>query len=219
MQELQVSARVQLAALNQASSRYIVCPLQHFVQAQQQQLKELFHSIVDTQARLDEQPRFTEAVKESLVFARTGGEKNAGLWGSIVLWQQFLEQRNALVGQRMQRDIQKQVVEYLKENTIQEELVNSRGEATELCVANLLAVALAPDSTEHTAENAEEQKQEQKQKRTKLLTPPARAGLLAGVNGAKAESELNELSTKSFRCWSGALVWETIFAIRTMQFK
>jgi len=45
-----------------------------------------------------------------------------------VLWQQFLESRTQVMGQKMQREIQKGVVEFLKENSIQEELVNPRGE-------------------------------------------------------------------------------------------
>ena len=37
-----------------------------------------------------------------------------GLWGTVLLWQNFLEQRAAVMGQKMQREIQKQVVEFLK---------------------------------------------------------------------------------------------------------
>ena len=50
------------------------------------------------------------------------------MWGTVALWQQFLEQRAAVMGQKMQRDIQKGVVAYLKTNSLQDELVNARGE-------------------------------------------------------------------------------------------
>ena len=43
----------------------------------------------------------------------------AGLWATVALWQQFLEQRAAVMGQKMQRDIQKGVVSYLKSNSLQ----------------------------------------------------------------------------------------------------
>ncbi len=111
-----------------------------------------FANLVDVQAKLNEEPRFTASVKGTLSFARgeeprpaarpTGegdesgddGEESEeekvekGLWGTILLWQQFLEQRMQVVGQKMQREIQRQVVEYLKEGSIAEEMINSRGE-------------------------------------------------------------------------------------------
>ena len=42
------------------------------------------------------------------------GSEDKGLGGTVVLWQQFLEQRASVVGQKMQRDIQKEVVTFLK---------------------------------------------------------------------------------------------------------
>jgi len=45
-----------------------------------------------------------------------------------VLWQQFLEQRASVTGQKMQREIQKGVMAYLKNNEINSDKVNSRGE-------------------------------------------------------------------------------------------
>ena len=50
------------------------------------------------------------------------------MWGTVVLWQQFLEQRASVVGQKMQREIQKEVVTFLKSNTIDADKVNARGE-------------------------------------------------------------------------------------------
>jgi len=91
-------------------------------------LRELFHDLVDVQASLGEEPRFTEAVKETLAFGRGTGAEDKGLWGTVVLWQQFLEQRASVTGQKMQREIQKEVVSYLKNNEIDSEKVNSRGE-------------------------------------------------------------------------------------------
>ena len=44
------------------------------------------------------------------------------MWGTILLWQQFLEQRAQVVGQKMQREIQKEVVTYLKSNKIDNSL-------------------------------------------------------------------------------------------------
>jgi len=90
--------------------------------------EKLFLDIVDTQANLNEEPRFTQAVKNGLSFGVGTGAEDKGLWGTIMLWQQFLESRTQVMGQKMQREIQKQVVDFLKENSIQEELVNGRGE-------------------------------------------------------------------------------------------
>ena len=50
------------------------------------------------------------------------------MWGTVVLWQQFLEQRASVTGQKMQREIQKEVMSYLKNNEINSDKVNSRGE-------------------------------------------------------------------------------------------
>ncbi|KAL1530920.1 hypothetical protein AB1Y20_001811 [Prymnesium parvum] len=90
--------------------------------------QKLFLDIVDTQASLGEEPRFTQAVKNGLSFSKGSGPEDKGLWGTIVLWQQFLESRTQVMGQKMQREIQKGVVEFLKDNKIQEDLVSPRGE-------------------------------------------------------------------------------------------
>ncbi|KAL3922120.1 MAG: hypothetical protein SGPRY_004676 [Prymnesium sp.] len=76
--------------------------------------EKLFLDIVDTQASLGEEPRFTQAVKNGLSFTKGTGAEDKGLWGTIVLWQQFLESRTQVMGQKMQREIQKRVVEFLK---------------------------------------------------------------------------------------------------------
>ena len=91
-------------------------------------LRSLFNELVDVQAALGEEPRFTDAVKETLQFTRGSDKDNRGLWGTVLLWQQFLEQRASVVGQKMQREIQREVVAFLKDNTIDGEKVNSRGE-------------------------------------------------------------------------------------------
>jgi len=97
--------------------------------------QKLFEELVDVQSSLGEEPRFTEAVKSTLSFTRGSGSEDKtysgddkGLWGTVVLWQQFLEQRASVVGQKMQREIQKEVVSFLKSNTIDQDKVNSRGE-------------------------------------------------------------------------------------------
>jgi len=91
-------------------------------------VRKTFEEMVDTQNRLGEEPRFTDAVKGTLSFGRGSGTEDRGLWGTIVLWQQFLEQRTGVLGQKMQREIQKTVVSFLKSNKIDEGLINSRGE-------------------------------------------------------------------------------------------
>ena len=87
-----------------------------------------FIELVEVQTKLGEEPRFTEAVKTNLLLGPGTGPEDRGLWGTVALWQQFLEQRAAVMGQKMQRDIQKGVVTYLKTNSLQDELVNARGE-------------------------------------------------------------------------------------------
>ena len=91
-------------------------------------LRELFSDLVDVQASLGEEPRFTEAAAAAAEFGRGSGSEDKGLWGTVVLWQQFLEQRASVVGSKMQREIQKEVVSYLKNNEIDSGKVNSRGE-------------------------------------------------------------------------------------------
>jgi len=92
------------------------------------ELRTLFEGLVDMQADLSEEPRFTEAVKGTLAFSPGTGKEDKGLWGTIVLWQQFLEQRAQVVGNKMQKEIQAQVIEFLQNNEQGSELVNSRGE-------------------------------------------------------------------------------------------
>jgi len=96
--------------------------------AAEKAVEDAFLELVRVQADLGEEPRFTEAVKSSLVLGPGRSEEDKGLWQTIALWQQFLEQRTAVLGQKMQRDIQKGVVTYLKDNALQEDLVNARGE-------------------------------------------------------------------------------------------
>lgn len=92
------------------------------------ELERVFCQLVDMQASLSEEPRFTEAVKGTLAFDSGTGVDDKGLWGTIQLWQQFLEQRAQVVGNKMQKEIQSQVVDYLKKNQLGNDLVNSRGE-------------------------------------------------------------------------------------------
>jgi len=113
------------------------------LQQKQEEAKQLFWDLVDAQTRLDEQPRFTESVKNSISFkacdpdafmsriSSSGGRtkldiKERGLWGTIVLWQQFLEQRSAVVGQKMEKDIQSKILEYLKKEGLIKKLASSR---------------------------------------------------------------------------------------------
>lgn len=96
--------------------------------AEEAAAEELFVSLVDAQKSLGEEPRFTDAVKGSLSFARGTSPSDRGLWGTIGLWQQFLEQRTQVLGQKMQREIQSGVASYLSDNSLREDLVNARGE-------------------------------------------------------------------------------------------
>jgi len=91
-------------------------------------VSSLFIELVGMQKELGEEPRFTEAVKGRLSFSTGSGEDDKGLWGTILLWQQFLEQRTAVLAQRMQREIQQSVATYLQQNSIRQELVNAKGE-------------------------------------------------------------------------------------------
>lgn len=91
-------------------------------------VEDIFLDLVNLQADLGEEPRFTEAVKSSLSMGLGNSTEDKGLWGTIMLWQQLLEQRSAVLGQKMQRDIQKGIISYLKDNDLSENLVNSRGE-------------------------------------------------------------------------------------------
>jgi len=91
-------------------------------------VEDIFLDLVNLQADLGVEPRFTEAVKSSLEMGLGTSTEDKGLWGTIMLWQQLLEQRSAVLGQKMQRDIQKGIITYLKENELSEKLVNSRGE-------------------------------------------------------------------------------------------
>lgn len=94
----------------------------------EEEVRTLFCELVDMQGSLGEEPRFTEAVKTTLSFGQGSGTEDKGLWGTIQLWQQFLEQRAQVIGNKMQKEIQKQVIDFLKNNEIGTELVNARGE-------------------------------------------------------------------------------------------
>lgn len=97
-------------------------------EVEESSLKDLFNALVDVQAAIGEEPRFTEAVKGTIDFTAGSSTEDKGLWGTVVLWQQFLEQRASVTGQKMQREIQKEVMAYLKNNEINSDKVNSRGE-------------------------------------------------------------------------------------------
>jgi len=92
------------------------------------ELRKLFEELVDMQGSLGEEPRFTNAVKGTLAFGAGSGKEDKGLWGAIVLWQQFLEQRAQVVGNKMQKEIQKQVVDFLQKSDGGADLVNAKGE-------------------------------------------------------------------------------------------
>merc|ERR1719353_2868097 len=100
--------------------------------AAEEKAKAQFLELVDAQIEMEEEPRFTEAVKAILAFDRGGDymkdKDDKGLWGTIQIWQQFLEQRAQVVGNKMQREIQKEVMDYLKNNEIDSNKVNARGE-------------------------------------------------------------------------------------------
>lgn len=66
----------------------------------EEQVKTLFCELVDMQGSLGEEPRFTEAVKTTLKFGVGSGTDDKGLWGTIQLWQQFLEQRAQVIGSK-----------------------------------------------------------------------------------------------------------------------
>jgi Lon protease-like protein len=70
----------------------------------------------------------TQRVKGLLNFERGTSEDEKGVWGTALLWQQFLEQRMTVVANRMQKEIQQEVMAYLKTNSIDSDKVNSRGE-------------------------------------------------------------------------------------------
>ena len=55
--------------------------------AAEAEARKVFEEMVDTQARLGEEPRFTEAVKGTVNFGRGSGTDDTGLWGCVVLWQ------------------------------------------------------------------------------------------------------------------------------------
>ena len=54
--------------------------------AAEAEARKVFEEMVDTQARLGEEPRFTEAVKGTVNFGRGSGTDDTGLWGCVVLW-------------------------------------------------------------------------------------------------------------------------------------
>ena len=90
-------------------------------------LRELFSDLVDVQASSARSRALPRRQGGGRVW-RGSGSEDKGLWGTVVLWQQFLEQRASVVGSKMQREIQKEVVSYLKNNEIDSGKVNSRGE-------------------------------------------------------------------------------------------
>eukprot|EP00747_Dinoflagellata_sp_TGD_P169202 gnl/TRDRNA2_/TRDRNA2_197569_c0_seq1.p1 gnl/TRDRNA2_/TRDRNA2_197569_c0~~gnl/TRDRNA2_/TRDRNA2_197569_c0_seq1.p1 ORF type:complete len:452 (-),score=77.71 gnl/TRDRNA2_/TRDRNA2_197569_c0_seq1:94-1449(-) len=80
-------------------------------------LRQLFEDLVDVQEKLGEEPRFSQEVKARFNFTKGTGKDDRGLWGAIVLWQTFLEQRGTVIQQRMQREIQNEVFKFFFNST------------------------------------------------------------------------------------------------------
>lgn len=92
----------------------------------EQELRQLFFDLVDAQVNLGEEPRFTEAVRSVLDFTCGTGEDEKGLWGAVILWQQFLTQRTLTVREKMQNDIQSEISNFLKSNSLDSDRTSKR---------------------------------------------------------------------------------------------
>lgn len=79
-------------------------------------VRKLFHDVVDLQGKLQEDPRLHEEVKTDLTFSRGTSVKDQGLWGISRLWQAFLEERDSLMNDKMQQEVESEVVEYFSSN-------------------------------------------------------------------------------------------------------
>ena len=76
------------------------------------QIKDSFAALVNKQHELEEDVRFTKGSVRSLAVA-PGANEN-GLWMTIRLWQNFIEQRLISTQNEMQRDFQEKLIEFLK---------------------------------------------------------------------------------------------------------
>lgn len=89
---------------------------------------KLFQDLINTQAELKESPRFSEQVKANLTFARATSSEDRGLWGTISMWQKFMEQRQMVINRKMQRDMSDKIGNFIKSKGIDFEQLKVRGQ-------------------------------------------------------------------------------------------
>eukprot|EP00746_Dinoflagellata_sp_MGD_P087762 gnl/MRDRNA2_/MRDRNA2_34784_c0_seq1.p1 gnl/MRDRNA2_/MRDRNA2_34784_c0~~gnl/MRDRNA2_/MRDRNA2_34784_c0_seq1.p1 ORF type:complete len:472 (+),score=79.74 gnl/MRDRNA2_/MRDRNA2_34784_c0_seq1:115-1530(+) len=94
------------------------------------EVSQLWKDLIDVQAQLGQEPRFTDSAKSNATFTRGTSMDDKGLWGTIALWQDFLKQRAVVLNQKMQQKIQQEITTFLKSNKdqISMDKVNDRGE-------------------------------------------------------------------------------------------
>ena len=102
-------------------------------------LEVLFTEIVNIQSELKEDPRFgmTPDAKPSFSSDESDGatpllepgKGSTGLWGVIMLWQQFVETRTMALVSKMQQEIQTTANDYFEKDPIEPDKVSAGGEA------------------------------------------------------------------------------------------
>lgn len=100
---------------------------------QEQQLVDAFRRVIDLQADLKEDPRFTDSLKQTLSMAQAEPQDPAealdkapaqwgasvmaqGFWTSVNLWKRLMEMRAGNKSQQMQEEMQEALVRHVEEN-------------------------------------------------------------------------------------------------------
>jgi Lon protease-like protein len=93
------------------------------------ELRQLFDSLIDTQTKLGEVPRFMEVAKSNVTFSRGTGLDDMGLWGAMLVWNDFLKQREKFQEEKMWNQFQAEVDTFLKKKGyVLEDLLEARGD-------------------------------------------------------------------------------------------
>eukprot|EP00747_Dinoflagellata_sp_TGD_P123470 gnl/TRDRNA2_/TRDRNA2_173823_c0_seq4.p1 gnl/TRDRNA2_/TRDRNA2_173823_c0~~gnl/TRDRNA2_/TRDRNA2_173823_c0_seq4.p1 ORF type:complete len:453 (-),score=72.84 gnl/TRDRNA2_/TRDRNA2_173823_c0_seq4:92-1450(-) len=87
--------------------------------ATEETARELLLDIINTQQKLGEEIRMTDrATSDYWKFDRGTNSTNKGLWGTVWIWDQFLESRKMVLSERMYNTVQTRMMKWIKENNI-----------------------------------------------------------------------------------------------------
>lgn len=94
-------------------------------------VRSVLQDLIDVQIKLNEVPRLHEDVKYNSSFTSEIGRDDKGnlkgLWGTIVLWQRFLETRIKIIKKKMQKEVQDEIVNHLSSKNADVDKLKAKG--------------------------------------------------------------------------------------------